>query len=423
LVLLFKQHKKMKKLFLIICCLGIFFSIHAQDPKPKEVYTEMAAPKPLGTMVTAMGIEPPKFSDCKCSGYKVTAGVAGKPYTAMANNSNPIILQQGEDLGLTAELICKSDNPETPCCSSKAWELVDLTDGGATVITKWSYNNFPSQIQTKGLKCDRTYAVVLQGRCGCTVCDPFLVKFTYKCKDCCNDLKAPIITSSSPRSICLTDTCSQTFSYKIQDYPTDCPVRIQWFVTSESGTQISVASDKQAISFSCKNLKPGTYTISVTVYCKDKKLTSTRTLTVCQTPNAKFKSDDDVSNYTATTTTPAQQDYWIMADDLDGDCKLSLGDVAHSINGTPMDWTSGTSISFTNLAPEKSYLILHISINQCGSTYCIDGFLKCYKYAPLFKMMKPEVTPFNIMSLPAQLRKGLPKKAFEVSKSTDSIKD
>lgn len=402
----------MKKLFLIICCLGIFFSIHAQDPK--TVYTPNLPDKPFDLMVKEPQIDPPKFPECSCSKYYVAIGKGDSAMVDMKNGSF-IKFQDGQQLVVKKVLYCKGES-NCNTCQQFQWKIID--EAGKDLVA-WSNGEVPTDIGTK-MKCEINYKLVLQGRCGCTLCPPFIVNIKKTCCNC-NALN-PNIKIDGISEFCLTKDCNQIFTYSIPTLePSKCFTYI-WNIRDEAGVNVIFSGQSSnKISFSCKALKAGTYSIALAIKCQDKTINLTKQLVLCETPNAFFDIKGSGPTLNASTTSPSTMDYWILVDDLDANCKLSVGDVAHSINGIPMDWTLGNSISFSDLLPEKQYMMLHVSVNQCGKSFCMSSAKNCYIYGPAFKLMKPEVLPFNIMELPAKMRKGLPKNVFEMS--NEPIKD
>lgn len=409
----------MRKLLLIICCLGFFFSIHAQDD-PVKVSTPIKADNIVAMPMGELAITPPKFPECNCAGYNVGISKGDNAMVDMKNGST-VIFQDGESLIVKKELKCNSGVAmgETNCatCQNLQWKIIDEAGND---LTTWSGGEVPPTIGIK-MKCDVNYKLVLQGRCGCTLCPPFIVNLKKSCCNC-NALNTKMAISGISQ-FCLTKDCNQIFTYTVPTLePSKC-FTYTWNIKNEMGINVSFSGQSSnTISFSCKALRAGTYFINLTIKCQDKIINLTKQLVLCEKPNALFTAVNSGSSSSSTPNFPAQYDYWILIDDLDDDCKVSAGDVPHSINNTPMTWTlltPPTPFSFSDLAVGKSYLILHLSFNICGNSYCSNSYRQCYRYDPQRRMMEPEVTPFDIMELPAQIRKGLPKKVFEMRSTTD----
>jgi hypothetical protein len=369
--------------------------------------------------------EPPKFPTCKCAEYNVSAGIKGKPLSVVNTQNAPIVINQDEILAINASLNCTPSPTGNNCASERAWEIVDVTNGANTVVKAWTLQGFPTEIDLKTLKCDKSYALVLQGRCGCTLCDPFVLNFMVKCKDCCDDLKAPIITTTSPSFFCLGKPCDQIFSYSIQDYPNTCPVKFQWTVTSESSGGINLSSaNTSKTSFNCSALKPGVYTISVTVFCKSKQLTSSTKLTVCEKPSPNFSQMSDGSDVTFNAVWGGEN-YWMLYEDNDNSCLVSTGDKPHQYN----DWKTPVQQVYNGLQAGKSYIIVHYAVNRCGADgrqLCYSLKSMCFKWFPAMMSKQSPNTPqsptssaqnglqkisekeMNISEMPASMLKSLP---------------
>ena len=84
----------MKKLLLIICCLGIFFSIHAQDG-PVKVFTPIKADNIVAMPMGELAITPPKFPECNCAGYNVGISKGDNAMVDMKNGST-VIFRMGK---------------------------------------------------------------------------------------------------------------------------------------------------------------------------------------------------------------------------------------------------------------------------------------------------------------------------------------
>jgi hypothetical protein len=380
----------------------------------------------LGYMAFSQIIQPnnpPKFPECICKGYEVSVGVEGGKINTITNGTS-ITLQQGENLAVKANLICvpPHNSPNTPCCKTEAWELIDVTTGTPVVVINWSYAGFPEVIDTKNLKCDRKYELVLKGRCGCNECETFIIPFTIKC-DCCQNLPEPVLQTNTPKWFCLEKPCEQIYNFYTNQYK-DCPdVKFIWSVKDASGASVAFTGQgSNAISINCAELKAGDYTVSLTVRCKDKSYTTNYTFTVCAKPNPNFIMESDASTATFTSTAGCT-DYWYLVTDNDNSCNYSVGDT--------YVYQTGSSVTFGSLVPNQQYTIYHFIWCKCGenSNGCWSSRVMCFKWLPPSMKTSPgsnqkssqigkisEMELKTALEIPAQFKKELPKEIHQARK-------
>lgn len=122
-------------------------------------------------------VDSPKFPECKCAGWNVQIGVNGKDQ--VVKNGGLIEFSNGSILTLSATLKCEGQDKEyCSACSRKAHQVLDEK---GNIVKPWTYGEFPKDLNTDKLECNKVYTLVLQGQCGCTTCEAFTVKFTKIC--------------------------------------------------------------------------------------------------------------------------------------------------------------------------------------------------------------------------------------------------
>lgn len=232
--------------------------------------------------------------------------------------------------------------------------------------------------------------------------------------DCCCDCnKLPQrIAISGPTCFCWSRNCKEKLTYSIPKYdgPAGC---FQYSWSAKPAIEMSGQGTNQ-IGVNCSALKPGNYTISVTISCGRRKVTSSLPLTICAKISPAFSTTMSQQVASFTPADPSGSHYWLLVTDNDNNCNYSWGEPITVVNGNPA--------TANNLQVNKSYVMYHVVSNQCGkSCECWSYQTLCFKWSPAQYKRAAKVgkqadgpTMEGLESLPEALRKELQKRVVEM---------
>ncbi len=215
---------------------------------------------------------------------------------------------------------------------------------------------------------------------------------------------------SGPSFFCQPKNCNTTLTYTAPKLDPNC-YKYTWDV---SPTVPFTGQGTHQINLACKDLKPGTYKITVRITCDGKTVTSTMVLVVCAKPDPTFSVATSGSGVSLNPLGAASGHLWYLVQDNDNSCGYTGGDVILA----PSPITTPTA-SFTGLVNNKQYAVYHIAYNDCGNNFrCYSIQIMCFRFLPPMRVGAPNAEPQvqkvseqvvdNIKALPQDLRSKIP---------------
>lgn len=320
----------------------------------------------------SFGQTSPNFPACKCGNWKVLVGT-GKPgdngKLNIVKNGDLIEYQQGEIIALQATMNCTSSSKDNFCatCNRTVYQVLD--ENGKTFID-WQFGELPKEINTDKFECDKVYTLTLQGQCGCTTCEPFVVKFKKKCCDCSKLKDKPLINGIS--CLCWKKGCKDTLTYTTISNDTKC-YKYEWAV---SPSVKFTGQGTNQISFGCQDVKPGNiYTITVTIRCGNTVVSNSYSLNVCERLDPTFTMSSNSADVTVSSSLGGTHYWFLVKEIVTPNCQFD--------NGEPYVSGSGASYTFTGLVDNQQYMIYHLVFNYCDNGCgCFSSKIMCFKWLP-----------------------------------------
>jgi hypothetical protein len=216
---------------------------------------------------------------------------------------------------------------------------------------------------------------------------------------------------SGPKAFCQPKNCNNTtLTYTAPAMPTGECYKYDWSV---SPSVPFTGQGTNQIHLACKDLKPGSYKITVRITCGDKTVTNTIPLTVCAKPDPSFSITTSGAGANLTPIGAASGHYWWLIEDNDNSCSYTSGDGFV----TPSPITTPTA-AFTGLINNKQYVVYHLAYNDCNGVRCYSLQIMCFKFLPPLRA-NPTAKPAelqsisqkevdNLRDLPQELVKQLP---------------
>ena len=290
--------------------------------------------------------------------------------------------------------------PYTPSINPQCWK--DIPFSGSVTLPAGQYCFEFTYTNQGGLG-----GFALKGTISAS--SAILSNFPNCCCDC--SLLPNQFSISGPTCFCLSNNCNTVLTYNAPHLNPNC-FKYSWKV---SPSVPFTGQGTEHVTINCKDLKPGTYTITCTISCGGKAVTSTITLTVCAKPSPAFSMVSNGSSVTLNATGASHcKDYWFLVTDKDNNCAYTSGETVQFLAGNP--------VTFTGLVNNQQYTVYHFVICQCGNCICWSYQIMCFKWLPA-QLMKTargakgvesisDKESDNLNGIPAEFKKELPKELF-----------
>jgi hypothetical protein len=231
---------------------------------------------------------------------------------------------------------------------------------------------------------------------------------------CPCDLLAQAPQINGPTCFCWSKGCDTKLTYSVPAYDSKQCFKYSWSV---DGNPVSGQNGNQ-LTLNCKDLKPGSHKISVTITCGEKTVTSYLTLTICEKPNPAFTMMSDGSSLALASTVSATH-YWFLVKDNDASCSYTSGDTFDFLGNNP-------TASQTGLVANQIYTVYHFVYKNCDNGCgCWSSQIMCFKWMPPVMAKKGNPTNLSqpieaisknlleeVSQIPAAFRKELPKEIY-----------
>ncbi len=289
--------------------------------------------------------------------------------------------------------------------------------------TSWATYTFPDWTAPTNLN-----SIQLHPENGYTQNDGAYVSWIRLDNICIEEVSCPCdslpkqLQITGPQFLCYKKDCNTVLTYTVPNYGSKECYTYNWTVSGGTSPVISGQGTNQ-IQINCKDLKPGSYKITVTIKCGDKVVTQTIPLIVCETPNPAFTLTTTGAGATVTPTPPgATNHYWYIVTDTDNNCGYTAGEIFNYAGSTGL-----TGANFSSLVNNQQYAIYHYAYNNCGqNSGCWSLQVMCFKWLPPvgFKMapgasvdLKPlsQRLSESVSDIPAEFKKNLPKEMYDAN--------
>jgi hypothetical protein len=207
-----------------------------------------------------------------------------------------------------------------------------------------------------------TYTICVTITCGNKSVKACKQVYSKECCDCSGLPQSFNITG--PQFYCISTPCNQTFTYTAPNFGVKPCFSYDWVVKNPNGGTVTIGGQgANTIEFPCTAITiPGSYTISLTIKCGTKTVTSTITLIACAKPDPLFTASIvTASTVTLSTTLAGCTNYWYLVKDNDNSDDYTSGDII--LAPSPLTTNPAT---FTGLVAGQHYIAYHFAVCNCG---------------------------------------------------------